>query len=143
MSGILANIRRFEGAEAANELQNQIRAQAPEIIRKTREKVSLCKNPENGSFSYNPYGAPRGRVSMMAPIGLGLPTDSDINGGTICLNGAVRNMCDALGIKVIPAFCDGDAKLFHDILNNAEQYPKINEKPEWFEDLLRPEGAEW
>jgi hypothetical protein len=143
MSGILHNIKKFEGAEAANELQNQIRAQAPEIIRKTREKVSLCKNPENGSFSYNPYGAPRGRVSMMAPIGLGLPTDSDINGGTICLNGAVRNMCDALGIKVIPAFCDEDAKLFHDILNNAEQYPKINEKPEWFEDLLRPEGAEW
>ncbi len=143
MSAILWNIKKFEGAEEAKVLRDQIIAQAPEIIRKTREKVSLCKNPNTGAFSYNPYGASMAKVSMMAPVALGLPDDSDVNGGTICLNGAVRNMCDAFGIKVIPAFCDEDATLFHDILNNAEQYPKIYEKPEWFEERLRPEGSEW
>lgn len=143
MSGILWNIKKFEGAEEAKLLRDQMIAKAPEIIRKTREKLSLFKNPNTGAYSYNPYGAPTAKVSMMAPVALGLPDDSDVNGGTICLNGAVRNMCDALGIKVIPAFCDEDAALFHDIINNMEQYPKIYEKPEWFEERLRPEGAEW
>ena len=80
---------------------------------------------------------------MMAPVALGLPDDSDVNGGTICLNGAVNNMCNALGIKVIPAFCDEDAKLYHELINSMTQYPKIYEKPEWFDSYLVPEGCAW
>jgi hypothetical protein len=79
----------------------------------------------------------------MAPVSLGLMDDADVNGASICLNGAVGEMCVALGIERIPAFCDEDARLFVDILENAKQYPKINEKPEWFESYLVPEGSAW
>ena len=79
----------------------------------------------------------------MAPVSLGGLNDPGINGACICINGTLRELCTALGIPVIPVFCDEDAELFHELINSAEQYPKIYEKPEWFESYLVPEGSAW
>ncbi|MBQ8322022.1 MAG: hypothetical protein IJX92_06630 [Clostridia bacterium] len=143
INSILSNIAKFDSKTKADDLRAQIIAKAPAIIKRTREKVSLCRLPD-GSFAYNPYYYERKSYrSQMAPVSLGLKDDADVNGACICLSGAVGNMCQALGIGKIPAFCDEDANLFHDILNNAEQYPKINPKPDWFDSCLVPEGTVW
>lgn len=139
---ILWNIAKFGSKEEADALRANITANASAIIRRTKEKVSVCRL-DDGSFAYNPKKNSKGRRSQMAPVSLGLMDDADVNGASICLNGAVGEMCVALGIERIPAFCDEDARLFVDILENAKQYPKINEKPEWFESYLVPEGSAW
>lgn len=139
---VLWNIAKFGSKDVAEELRAKLIDNAAEIIKRTAEKVSVCRL-DDGSFAYNPKNNSKGRRSQMAPVSLGLINDADVNGACICLNGTVGQMCEALGIGRIPAFCNEDAALFHDILNNAEQYPKINDKPDWFEDMLRPEGSEW
>lgn len=142
ISNILYNITKFGSKDVADSLRAELVKKAPAIIKRTREKISVCRL-DDGSFAYNPKNNSKGRRSQMAPVSLGLMTDADVNGASICLGGTVGNMCTALGLGTIPAFCDEDAKLFHDILNNQKQYPKINPKPEWFDSYLVPEGSAW
>ena len=79
----------------------------------------------------------------MAPVSLGGLCDPGVNGAVICINGTLRSLCNALGLPVIPVFCDEDAAVFHELINSAKQYPKIYEKPEWFDSYLVPEGSLW
>ena len=79
----------------------------------------------------------------MAPVSLGGLNDPGINGACICINGTLRELCAALGIPISPVFCDEDAELYPELINSMTQYPKIYEKPEWFDSYLVPEGSAW
>lgn len=142
MSSIIHNVAKFEGKDRAESLRAKIFDNAKALIKRTREKVILCRDPD-GRYHYNPYGKGDGRRSQMAPVALGGINDPNVNGACICINGTVRSLCSALGIPLIPVFCDEDAALFHELINSAEQYPKIYEKPDWFESCLVPEGCAW
>ena len=142
MCSIIHNVNKFEGKDAADRLKALIRENATELIKRTRQKVIVCRDPE-GRYHYNPYGKGDGRRSQMAPVSLGGLNDPGINGACICINGTLRELCAALGIPIIPVFCDEDAKLYHELINSMTQYPKIYEKPEWFDSYLVPEGSAW
>ncbi len=142
MSSIIYNVNKFEGKDAADKLRSVVLKNATELIKRTSEKVILCRDPE-GRYHYNPYGKGDGRRSQMAPVSLGGLNDPGINGACICINGTLRELCAALGIPIIPVFCDEDARLFHELINSAEQHPKIYEKPDWFDSYLVPEGSAW
>ena len=133
----------FESAKArAEELRAQLIARAPELIRATKRKVSLCKR-DDGSFGYNPTHSGNGcKLSQRAPVSLGV-LEGDVNGGSISLNGVMRSLCGALALPVIPAFGTEDTKLFYELIENATVKEKVNPKPEWFEDYLVEEGALW
>ena len=144
MSVILSNISKFGSKSVTEQLRKEITDNAATLISITRQKVLIHKRPYGG-YGYQPYNARMDTIkcSQCAPVSLGLPDDSDVNGGSISINGTTRCMCQALGIPVIPAFCDEDAKLFHELLENAKQYPKICKKPDWFDKYLFPEGTAW
>ena len=140
---IMNNMKKFGKAERAEELRTQLISRAPELIRATKRKVILCKRPD-GSYGYNPtVGGSGSKLSQRAPVALGIPTEGDVNGGSISLNGVMRSLCQALGLPVIPAFGAEDSKLFYELIENAEVKKKIYPKPEWFDDYLVEEGALW
>jgi hypothetical protein len=134
---------KFGKEERAEELRAQLVARAPDLIRATKRKVSLCKRSD-GSYGYNPTLTGGGcRRSQCAPVGLGLSDEGDVNGGSISLNGVMRSLCGALGLPVIPAFGTEDSKLFYELIENATVKKKVNPKPEWFDSYLVEEGAVW
>ena len=134
MGNVLENMRAHGSADKAYMLQKILWERAADLIRITREKVLTCKRTD-GSFSYNPE--PRSRLSQKAPVGLGLE-EGDMNATAICTTGITNNMCKILGIKRIPIFCEEDAKIFFDIIENAIQAKKIYVKPKWFDDAIDP-----
>ncbi|MBO5010170.1 MAG: hypothetical protein J6B48_09885 [Clostridia bacterium] len=134
MSNVLENMRLHGDEFEAHKLQKIILERAADLIRVTREKVLTCKRAD-GSFSYNPE--PRSRLSQKAPVGLGLD-EGDVNASAICSTGVTSNLCKVLGIRRIPIFCDKDAKIFFDIIDNAIQTQKIYVKPDWFDDAINP-----
>lgn len=142
ISSIIHNVGKFQGKDEAERLKAKVFENATALIKRTREKVILCRDPE-GIYHYNPYGKGDGRRSQMAPVALGGMNDPNVNGACICINGTLRELCAALGLPIIPVFCDEDAKLFQELINSAVQYPKIYEKPEWFDSYLVPEGSAW
>ncbi len=131
---LLKNMRANGNEAAADELNKIIISRAPEFIRKTRDKVSICKK-DDGGFSYNPDRA--SFRSQKAPVGLGL-RESDVNATTICATGCATQLCADLSLPNIPLFSPDDGALFYDLIKAGRVYPKINPKPEWFDDLIDP-----
>ena len=140
---IMHNMKSFGNEKRAEELRAQLVSRAPDLIKATKRKVSLCKRSD-GSYGYNPTLTGSGcRRSQCAPVGLGLQDEGDVNGGSISLNGVMRSLCGALGLPVIPAFGEEDSKLFYELIENATVWEKKNPKPEWFDSYLVEEGAVW
>ena len=137
---ILNNIKKFDSPERAEELRRIIVRSAPELLRATKRKVELCRKPD-GSFSYNPEGA--SRLSQKAPVGLGYHDEGDVNATSICSNGVMRSVANILGLPRVGLFGTEDSQLFLELLENASEYPKINEKPDWFDSCLVEEGTVW
>ncbi len=135
MGGLLQNMRKFGEKEEADRLQGVVIARAAEFIRKTKEKILTCKR-EDGGFSYNPV--PSSKFSQKAPVGLGLD-ESDVNSSGICSTGCLSGLCESLGIPFIPIYSPEDGELFYELIENAEVYPKIYGKPDWFDDAIDPE----
>ena len=120
---------RNEDAEALGRI---VASHAEELIKKTREKVVICKRGD-GSFSYDL--SPSSRFSQKAPVGLGLE-EGDINASAMCSTGVLYCLCGALGLPRIPLFCKKDSKIFFDIIDNAIQLQKKYEKPKWFDEAI-------
>ncbi len=132
---LLKNMRANGNESKAAELNSIIISRAPEFIKKTKDKVSVCKR-DDGGFSYNPDRA--SFRSQKAPVGLGL-LESDVNSTTICTTGCVPELCADLSLPSIPIFSKEDGELFYDIIKAQKPYPKKNPKPDWFDDLIDPE----
>ena len=139
---IISCVEKFDGKFRAEQLRQKVVDKSVQIIHKTRQKILLCRDT-NGIFHYNPYGKLDGRRSQMAPVSLVGINEAGVNGALICINSTPLALCDALGINNIPVFCNEDADIFHEIINSEKQYPKIYEKPDWFDSCLVPEGSLW
>ncbi len=135
MSGILDNMRKYGEKEEADRLQAFVISRAADFISKTRKKILTCKR-DDGGFSYNPE--PHSQFSQKAPVGLGLD-ESDVNSTGICSTGCLFGLCESLGFPTVPIFCKEDGDLFYELIENAEIYPKIYGKPDWFDDAINPE----
>ena len=126
---LLRSVGKTQGEERREELRAQLIKSAPELLRRTREKVLCCRSMEyEGVYRYHEYGSKSGGASQGMAVGLRV-YDDDINGCTIALNGVIPNVCDMLGIPKIPVFTEADGELFNYLIKTAEQYPKVNEYP--------------
>ncbi len=99
---------------------------APELIRRTKEKVLTCKR-EDGSFSYNHNCT--AYTSQGAPVALFGEPEGDVNGTCISSTGTIFSLCRALGIPKAPIYGERDKEAFLELWLNAEQKKKINPKP--------------
>ena len=126
---LLNSVGKVSGNERKEELRQVLIEKAPELIRKTRDKVLCCRSMTyDGVFRYQKYGDKSGGVSQGLAVGLRVH-DDDVNGCSIAVNGVVPYICGMLGLPKIPLFGEEDRKLFMELIESAEQYPKINEYP--------------
>lgn len=126
---LLRSVGMVSGDARREELRQVLIAKAPELIKKTKEKVLCCRSMTyDGVFRYNKHGSLAGGVSQGMAVGLRC-YDDDINGCTIAISGVVPHICEMLGIHKIPVFGEEDKKLFLELIESAEQYPKVNEYP--------------
>ena len=105
----------------------------PELIRKTREKLMICRC-DDGTFSYfKNCSADR---SQGAPVAVPNTKEGDVNASGIASNGTPNCMCVALGIPKVPVFTSADGELFFDLIENAQPIVKKCANP--FGDKLPP-----
>ncbi len=106
-----------------NQLQAKIIAQAPLLIQRTYEKISLHLTPE-GCFTYQENHSCY--ASQGAPTA---PEDDngkdfrygDVNSTTISVTGIATEMAKVLGIEMVPIYVPEDAERFFGIIE--ENYP--------------------
>ena len=108
--------------EELDALRAQLIENAPLLINKTREKISVFRKPD-GSYSY--FRKMSCAMSQGAPAAVPRTNEGDVNATTICVGSTVRSMRHALRIPVIPIFVPEDGDLFFELIENA---PKIEKK---------------
>ena len=87
-------------------------ASAAEMIRMTKEKLSVYKKADGG-FSYMPDRS--SATSQGAPASLGL-AEGDVNATTIAVNGVLRNLNQCLGLPHQPAYGEKEVLYFVEVL---------------------------
>lgn len=105
-----------------NSLREQLKANASEMIAKTREKISVFRK-QDGSYSY--FKRMSCAISQGAPAAVPRTNEGDVNATTICVGSTVRSMRDALSIPTIPIFSAEDGDLFFELLENSPRIEKI------------------
>ena len=121
---ILDSLKKFGNEELSNELRAEFVSKAPEMIRKTADKVLNFKR-DDGSFSYGPLGCCK--ASQAAPVADPTEPEGDINGNALASTGVIGNVCRALGIPTIPFFCREDGELYFELI--AASYPSTKKYP--------------
>jgi hypothetical protein len=116
-----ANKNESDGV-ALRGLRDELIKNAPALIRKNSEKVSVFKK-EDGSYSY--FKKMSSAVSQRAPVAVPRTNEGDVNATTICVNSNLRSLREALEIPMIPVFCYEDGDLFFELIANA---PKVEKK---------------
>ena len=127
IANILDNIKNGGDAETSDRLREVIKNRAAELIKKTREKVSLCKKPD-GAFGYKVVGGIC--HAQGAPIALGV-NESDVDASSISISGVLYNLARVFDIEQVAVFGIEDSKLFFELMNEAQVHPKINPKPDF------------
>jgi hypothetical protein len=123
INALLSNICKFGKKETADAMKMRLREMAPELLRVTMRKVSAHKKAD-GSFSYAPDRT--ACKSQGAPVAIQGTNEGDVNASCISSTGTlVVSICDALGIKSIPLFCDEDSRIFISLIESAEVKPKV------------------
>ena len=127
LHNLFNNVRKFDDAEKAAELEAQVQKNAAYLIRNTYNKSAVFKKPD-GAFSYYPETSIAS--SQGAPVALvGLP-EGDVNATTIASTGTLMNMCLSLGIEPVPIFCREDGDIFLELIRNASPIIKSAPIPE-------------
>ena len=106
-SGLTAAVQNMEmvnkrapGTYDMEAVYKKIRESAPEMIRKTAQKLAAFKRPD-GAFSYNiGYAAP---YTQGVHVSLGID-EGEVNGTVLSVNGVTRSIFACLGIKRPPLF---------------------------------------
>ena len=114
--------KHSESPEELDELRTNLVDNAPSLIAKTRDKISVFRK-NDGSYSY--FKTMSCAVSQRAPAAVPRTNEGDVNATTICVGSTVRSMREALRIPVIPIFTPEDGDLFFELIDNA---PKITKK---------------
>ena len=123
---ILDNLNKFGNVELANQLRDDLVADAPMMIKRTADKVRNFRR-DDGSYSYSPAGVCK--ASQGAPVAYPLMPEGDINGNYLATVGVVRNVCITLGIPAVPLFCKEDGELFFKLIECSYASNKIYPKP--------------
>ena len=108
--------------EELRALRDELIENAPALIKKNAEKVSVFKK-DDGSYSY--FKKMSSSVSQRAPVAVPRTNEGDVNATTICVNSNLRSLREALEIPMIPVFCHEDGDLFFELIENA---PKVEKK---------------
>lgn len=126
--------------EELDNLKRELVENAPALIRKTAEKVSVFRKAD-GSYSY--FKRMSSAVSQRAPVAVPRSNEGDVNATTICVNSTLRSLRTAFGLPMIPVFAPEDGDLFFELLTSAEKIEKRNfigntfpEKPSEEEELM-------
>ena len=117
---MITNLRKFGEDEAAAEIVKTLRDNAPAMIRKSREKISLFQK-EMGSFSYHKkYASP---TSQGAPVTCGYVSEGDVNATVISSSLLIYSIFNALDIPdlKIPMFSDSDRLRYIELLENRRK----------------------
>lgn len=99
----------------------KVRAAAPEMIRKTVEKLRAFKRPD-GAFSYCiGYAAP---YTQGTHVSLGID-ESEVNGTVLAINGVSRSIFACLGVTRPPVFSCEDVERLVEIMSGWEPKEKL------------------
>ena len=112
----------YPGTYDVDAAYRKIRAAAPEMLRKTAEKLKIFKQPD-GAFSFNPSGSAPYIYNTHASLGL---PEGDVNATSIAINSVTNNICTALGIARPPIWDEDD---FDYMIARAMGKGKIIKKP--------------
>ena len=123
---LLENLELSGATEARDAAYKKLLELAPDLIRRTKEKVLTCKR-EDGSFSYNHNCC--AYTSQGAPVALYGEPEGDVNGTCISSTGTIFSLCRALGIPNAPIYGELDKEVFNELWISAKQKKKINPKP--------------
>ena len=123
---LLESLQNSGATEAREKAYAKLIEMAPELIKRTKEKVLTCKR-EDGSFSYN-YDC-TAYTSQGAPVALYGEAEGDVNATAISSSGTFFSLCKVLGIPKAPLFGSKDKEVFTDLLSRAKQKEKINPRP--------------
>ena len=129
MKMLIDNIRSFDSGEKADKLSAKLLDSAAAMMIATADKVVEYRKAD-GSYSYSP--ACSSWQSQGAPVAVPFTPEGDVNGNALASTGVVRNVCNTLGIPVIPLFCKEDGKLFFELMENSYPSKKLYPRPEKF-----------
>ena len=119
LSLILENQKLYAGERGMfiyKKLTEKTYERAPEMIRKTMEKVKLFEK-EDGSFSYLPtMSSP---TSMDMPVAVYGTNEGDVNATGISINGVIRKILVTLGLDDLtpPVFSRDDAQRYQTLIS--------------------------
>lgn len=113
---------QFPGTYDVEAAYKKIRAAAPEMLRKTAEKLKIFKQPD-GAFSFNPEGSAPYIYRTHASLGL---AEGDVNATSIAINSVTSNIATALGIERPPIWDKSD---FDHLIARATAKGSIVKKP--------------
>jgi len=119
-------VQRSGNYDLIYNLRQRLWSAAPELIKKTREKVEKCRL-EDGTFSYyTTRCCPR---SQGAAVATEEKREGDVNAAGICSASTLSMLCSALGLPTMPMFTKKDGELFVELLMNAPKIEKLYKCP--------------
>lgn len=112
ISGLISNIRKFQGSEIADALQAKAIEIAPAAIKNTIRYTKIFRKPD-GSFSY--FSDHCSETSQGMTVALRCD-EGDVNASLICTGGMMDHMGMALGVELPPIFGTRQLAEFLDII---------------------------
>jgi hypothetical protein len=106
--------------DLADKLRARIASDAPRLIRRTAEKISVFRKPD-GSYSYNPDHC--SSLSQMAPVAIPDTNEGDVNATCIAVNGTAMRIMRLLGVKDPGIYDFSDYEKFIKILGYTVENP--------------------
>jgi len=118
LRAVLTNMDSSGETEKASHLRAELRKNAPDMIRKTAEKMALTAC-DDGSFAY--FTARSGKTcptSQGALVALDNVREGDINGNGCSTSAPLKHMFAAFGVKMPPMFSVADGEFFFELLSS-------------------------
>lgn len=126
VSNVLKNLRQFGGPEGiakADQIVNDLRAAAPDAIRKSAEKISDFAKPD-GSYSYTKLYS--SSTSQGMPVAVPNSVEGDVNATVISITGIFGNIYSALELDARGhLFGSREARIYFDTIRSLGPVQKI------------------
>ncbi|MBO5101416.1 MAG: hypothetical protein J6C39_02690, partial [Clostridia bacterium] len=123
VSNVLKAIKKVSGGEAVDELREEFRAEAEELIEITFDKLAVFKKGDGGFSYYVKYSAPN---SQGSPVALGKSVESDVNATMICTNSIITAMFEVFGLSAAVRYTPADYAYALDIVEELGSIVKFD-----------------
>lgn len=124
--GLFRGMHQNLGIRKTRESRAMLLEHAPELIKKSREKL-LSFRREDGTFSY--FVNESADYSQGVPVAVPHSAEGDVNATGAALKSVPMGICAGLGIPTIPIFSPADAQLFFELIENAGPIVKKYKNP--------------